>query len=338
MLIGLFVVFWGFAFLLTYEWVSLLLAQFPYTRVWGEQLNGFLLGVVLRLGDAILGAIPDLITAAAIFILARFADQMLKSFIERVQMGQIQLTWLDADLATPTRRLSRLMLWLFALAMAYPYLPGAQTEAFKGISVLLGLMVSLGASGLVGQAASGMILTYGRVFRRGEFVRVGEHEGTVVELGLFATRVQTGLGEELSLPNSLIMGAVTKNYSRTAKGAGFILDTTVTIGYDTPWRQVSAMLVEAASRTEGVLVDPPPRVFQTALSDYYPEYRLVCQAIPAGPRPRAEVLSALHSNIQDVFNEYGVQIMSPHYYLDPSEPKVVARENWFAPPAKQPPE
>jgi len=200
------------------------------------------------------------------------------------------------------------------------------------------LMVSLGASGLVGQAASGMILTYGRVFRRGEFVRVGEHEGTVVELGLFATRVQTGLGEELSLPNSLIMAAVTKNYSRTVKGAGFILDTTVTIGYDTPWRQVSAMLVEAAARTPGVLADPPPRVFQTALSDYYPEYRLVCQAIPAGPRPRAEVLSALHSNIQDVFNEYGVQIMSPHYYLDPSEPKVVAKENWFAPPAKQSPE
>ena len=125
-LVGLFIVFWGFAFLLTYEWVSILLAQFPYTRVWGEQLNGFLLGVVLRLGGAIFGAIPDLITAGAIFLLARFADQMLKSFFERVQMGQIPLTWLDADLATPTRRISRLMLWLFALAMAYPYLPGAQ--------------------------------------------------------------------------------------------------------------------------------------------------------------------------------------------------------------------
>ncbi len=337
-LFALFALYWGIAFLLAYEWISLVLAQFPYTRTWGEQLNGFLIGVVVRLAGAIVGAVPDLITAAVIFLLARFVDKFVCNFFERVAAGQIKLPWLDADLATPTRRLCRLALWLFALAMAYPYPPGAQTEAFKGISVMVGLMISLGASGLFGQAVSGLILTYTRVFRNGEYVRIAEHEGTVTELRLFATRIRTGLGEELSLPNTLILSSATKNYSRAVVGAGFVLDTTVTIGYDTPWRQVSAMLVEAALRTPGVLTEPAPQAFQTALSDFYPEYRLVCQAFPEGARPRAEVLSTLHSNIQDVFNEYGVQIMSPHYYLDPAQAKIVPKENWFLAPAKRPPE
>ena len=131
---------------------------------------------------------------------------------------------------------------------------------------------------------------YTRTYRPGEHVRIGDHEGTVVEMGMFTTRVRTGLGEELTLANSLVLSSVTRNYSRVVKGAGFVIDTTVTIGYDVPWRQVRAMLIEAAGHTEGVLPDPPPRVFQTALADFYVEYRLVCQAVPTDPRPRAELL------------------------------------------------
>jgi small-conductance mechanosensitive channel len=194
-------------------------------------------------------------------------------------------------------------------------------------------MISLGASSVVGQAASGLIIMYTRTLRPGEYVQIADSQGTVVEVGLFATRIRTGLGEELTLPNSLIIGNITRNYSRTVQGAGYILDATVTIGYDAPWRQVHAMLTEAARRTNGVLHDPPPQVFQTALSDFYPQYRLVCQAIPAGPSPRAEAMSALHANIQDVFNEYGVQIMSPHYLGDSEKPKVVPRDKWSPAPA-----
>jgi len=197
-------------------------------------------------------------------------------------------------------------------------------------------MVSIGASGIVGQAASGLILMYTRTFRPGEYVRVGENEGTIVEMGMFTTRLRTGLGEELTLPNSLVLGSVTRNYSRTVRGKGFVLDTVVTIGYDAPWRQVNAMLIEAALRTDGVLADPSPRVFQTALSDFYVEYRLVCQAVQTDPRPRAEVLSSLHSNVQDVFNEHGVQIMSPHYLGDPAEAKVVPKAKWYPAPAAPP--
>jgi small-conductance mechanosensitive channel len=330
------VVFWLVLALLTYRWVSFVLNQFPYTRAWGEQLDGYLLDVLGRIGGGVLGAIPDLIIAVLIFLLARAAVHILTPVFDRVESGRGSLAWLDPDTARPTRRIVVAAIWVFAVVMAYPYLPGSGSEAFKGVSVLIGLMITLGGSSLVGQAASGLILMYSRTVRVGEYVKIGDQEGTVSELGTFTTRIRTGLGEEVSMPNSLVLGNVTKNYSRTVRGPGYIVDTTVTIGYDTPWRQVEAMLIEAARRTPGVLATPAPRVFQTALTDFYPEYRLVCQAIPSEPLPRAEVIARLHANIQDVFNEYGVQIMSPHYLGDPTSAKVVKRQDWYAAPAQAP--
>jgi small-conductance mechanosensitive channel len=325
---------WIVIFLLSYQWLSFLMSQFPFTRPWGEQLNAYLLGLVITLGSAILKAIPDLFTAFVIFFLARIVTQGLSTFFDKIANKSLHVSWLDADLVPPTRRIANVAVWLFALAMAYPYLPGAGTEAFKGVSVLVGLMISLGASSLIGQAASGLILTYSRIYRKGEFIHVSGNEGTITDLGMFTTRIRNGMGVELTLPNSLVLGNVTKNYSRVVQGPGFVVDTKVTIGYDTPWRQVHAMLIEAALRTPGVLVTPAPKVFQTALSDFYPEYLLICQAVPSEPRPRAEVMNLLHANIQDVFNEYGVQIMSPHYLGDPAQEKLVAKADWHRAPAK----
>jgi small-conductance mechanosensitive channel len=328
---------WLVVLLLTYEWLGFVLSRFPYTRPWGESLNNYLLDVARYLLEGIIGAIPGLGVAVAIFFIARGATAFSRRVLRRMAMPGT-FSWLNHETLQPTTRLTSLAIWLFALAMAYPYLPGAGTDAFKGLSVLIGLMISLGASSVVGQAAAGLILTYTRTLRPGEFVRIGEYEGTVTELGMFTTRIRTGLGEVLTLPNSMITNSVTKNYSRTVQGAGYVVDTTVTIGYDTPWRQVEAMLLEAARRTAGILRDPVPQVFQTALSDFYPEYRLVAQAVPSLPRPRAELLSVLHGNIQDVFNEYGVQIMSPHYFADPQEEKCVPRDQWYAAPAQPPKE
>ncbi len=331
------VVRWLIVLLLTYEWLSFVLSRFPYTRPWGESLNSYLVDLARYLFDGIVSAVPGLGVAVAIFFIARGLSAFVQRLLKRMAAHGDNDAWLNQETLAPTRRLSALAVWLFALAMAYPYLPGAGTEAFKGLSVLLGLMVSLGASSVIGQAASGLILTYTRTLRPGEYVRIGEHEGTVTEMGMFTTRIRTGLGEVLSIPNSMITGSVTKNYSRSVKGQGYVIDTTVTIGYDTPWRQVEAMLIEAARRTEGILAEPKPQVFQTALSDYYPEYRLVAQAVPSQPRPRAALLSALHAHIQDVFNEYGVQIMSPHYIADPQDAKWVPKENWYAEPARREP-
>lgn len=322
--------------LMTVEWLSFALRSFPFTRAWGESLNSFLLSLVMPLATASMAAVPELLTAMLIFYLAFLITQGLERFFSNVQSGTVLWHWLDADMVVPTQRIAKVVVWLFALAMAYPYLPGSDTEAFKGLSVLVGLMLSMGASSLVGQAASGLILTYGRVFRKGEFVRIANEEGTVTEMGIFTTRIRTGLGEELTISNASILGATTRNYSRTVPGAALVLDTTVTIGYETPWRQVHAMLIEAARRTEGVLTNSEPQVFQTALNDWYPVYRLLCHATPTQTRSRSMMLSVLHGNIQDVFNEWGVQIMSPQYVEDPKEPKVVCPAKWYPAPAVKP--
>lgn len=330
---SLWLLYWLLVLLFCYQWLGFVLSQFPYTRSWGESLNIHLMALLNYLISGILRAMPGLAVALSIFFIARGISAFSKRVLRRMARPGT-LKWLTAETLQPTMRLTSLAIWLFAQVMAYPYLPGSGTDAFKGLSVLLGLMVSLGATSVIGQGAAGLILTYTRTLRVGEFVRVGDYEGTVTEVGMFTTTIRTGLGEVLTLPNSMITGSVTKNYSRIVQGPGYVVDTVVTIGYDTPWRQVEAMLLEAARRTDGVLQTPMPQVFQTALSDFYPEYRLVAQAIPSEPRPRAQLLSLLHANIQDVFNEYGVQIMSPHYLGDPEQPKWVPKEQWHAAPSK----
>ncbi|WP_085677547.1 mechanosensitive ion channel domain-containing protein [Pseudomonas sp. R9(2017)] len=327
--------YWGVVLLLSYEWLSYVLSRFPYTRPWGESLNLYLFDLFRLVMDGVVNAIPGIAVAVMIFFIARGVSAFSRRLLERLSRPGT-LKWLTAETLQPTTRLTSLAIWLFALVMAYPYLPGAGTDAFKGLSVLLGLMISLGASSVVGQAAAGLILTYSHTLKAGEYVRVGEHEGTVTEVGMFNTTIRTGLGEVLTLPNSMITGSVTKNYSRVGQGSGYVVDTVVTIGYDTPWRQVEAILIEAADRTEGILSTPRPQVFQTGLSDFYPEYRLVARATPEQPKPRAELLSMLHANIQDGFNAYGIQIMSPHYQEDPSKDKWVPREKWYSAPARPP--
>lgn len=325
------VVSWLLALVAVTEWLGFALGRFPYTRRWGEQMHASVVDLAEQIFGAIAHSLPGLAVALVIFLLARAALGLLAPLFAQVERGELELRWLDRDTVRATRSLVHIGVWLFALAMAYPYLPGAQTEAFKGMSVLLGLMVSIGASNMLGQAISGLIVTYNHTMRVGEYVRVGDVEGTVTEVGSFSTRVRTGMGEELTIPNTLIVGSVTRNYSRSVPGSGYIVDTVLTIGYDAPWRQVQAMMIEAAGRTDGISSAPPPKVFQTALSDYYAEYRIVAHAVATQPRPRAEVLNQLHANLQDVFNENGVQIMSPHYMSDPERAKVVPRDAWNPP-------
>jgi small-conductance mechanosensitive channel len=279
---------------------------------------------------------PGLLLIVVILVLARTLVRVTSVVFGQMARGRVKLGWLDDDTLPPTRRIVQALIWILALAMAYPYLPGANTEAFKGVSVLVGVMISLGGASVIGQAFNGLILMYTRAFRSGDYVRVGEHEGTVTEIGLFTTRIRTGLGEEITLPNSGVMSGTIKNYSRAVQGAGYIVDTTVTIGYATPWRQVEAMLLEAGRRTADIVHEPQPIVRQTALSDYYVEYRFAAYTPVESPARRIDVLNRLHGHIQDVFNEYGVQIMSPHYMMDPAAPLVVPKKNWYAAPAQPP--
>lgn len=319
---------WAAALVVIDLWATFSLRQFAFTRPWGERATEWLLEVIQQFSLGILQAIPGLLTAVLIFALARMVSKAGALLLDKVEKGEFQLNWLDRDTAEPTRRLGALVIWLFALAIAYPYLPGSNSESFKGVTVLAGLMLSLGASNVVGQALAGLSLMYSRALRLGEYVKVGETEGTVVGLGMFTTRVHTGMGEEINLPNTVVFSQPIRNFSRLVQDGNFMLHTGVTIGYATPWRQVHAMLMEAATRTPGVATDPKPYVVQTALSDFYVEYRLCAQSNKNAPSRRVEAMNQLHANVLDVFNEQGVQIMSPHYMADPPQPQIVPPGAW----------
>jgi len=322
--------------LLAYLWVTFSLRQFPLTQPWGEASRGFLLSLLEKLGWGILGQVPNLCFVLLIYLVTRAVAKLLHLFFLGLEEKRFSLPGLYPDTVPVTRRLTIAALWVFALVMAYPYLPGSDSLAFKGVSVFLGLLVSIGSSGVISQAASGIILVYSRAFQPGDYIQAGETEGTVVDVGILSTKVRTIKQEMINLPNSLLIGSTCKNYSTLAKERGLIVYTSVTIGYDTPWRQVEAMLLLAAGRTAALRREPKPFVLQTALADFYPEYQL--NAYLDEPQNRVEVLAELHAHIQDVFNEYGVQIMSPHYRDDPrGAAKVVPKEQWYAAPAEPPP-
>jgi small-conductance mechanosensitive channel len=315
-----------------YSTLTFVLRRFPYTRPWGESMRGFLFTTLEDLALGVVDAIPGLFTVALIVVITRFLLRVLGIWFTAVEQGRTHVQWLHPETAQTTRRLVTVLMWLFTIVVAYPYLPGSQTDAFKGVSVFLGLMLTFGSSGLVNQVMSGFMVTYSRALRVGDWVRIGDVEGTVIHLGILSTKIKTYRGEETTIPNAVVVSQTTIDYSRFAEHHETFTPTTVTIGYDTPWRQVQALLLEAADRTPGVLREPKPYVLQEALQDFYVKYTLfVC--LERQDR-RAFALDALHAQIQDLFNEYGVQIMSPNYFADPAVPKVVKKDDWYAAPAR----
>ncbi|HVN36926.1 MAG TPA: mechanosensitive ion channel domain-containing protein [Myxococcota bacterium] len=325
---------WALDAVATYLWLTYVLVQFPYTEPWGHQLGHFLRETIGGLAQGLLYAVPRIVVIALIFLITRGAVAFVNAFFRNIERGWVRVAGFDAETARATRRLVVVLLWIFALTAAYPHIPGSHSEAFRGISVFVGLVVSLGSTGLVNQVMSGFVVIYSRAMRTGDWVRVGEVEGRVKEIGVLSTKLSTVRREEVAIPNAVLVGTATTNYTSLAGADGPLVTTAVTIGYDAPWRQVHALLELAASRTAGVRKSPEPRVLQRGLSDYYVEYQLLAHLERA--EDRFEVLSALHANIQDAFNEAGVQIMSPHYVMQPPEPVIVPKEKWFARPA--PPE
>jgi len=322
----------GAGMVVVYSTLTFVLRRFPYTRPWGESMRGFLFTTVEDLALGVVNAIPGLFTVALIVLIMRFILRLLGIWFNAVEAGRTRVQWLYPETAQTTRRLVSVLMWLFTIVVAYPYLPGSQTDAFKGVSVFLGLMLTFGSSGLVNQIMSGFMVTYSRAVRVGDYVRIGDVEGTVLHLGILSTKLKTFRGEEATIPNSVVVSQTTTDYSRFAEVKETFTPTSVTIGYDTPWRQIHALLLMAAERTPGVRVEPKPYVLQEALQDFYVKYTLfVC--LDAQDQ-RYFTLNILHAQIQDLFNEYGVQIMSPNYLADPASPKLVAKKDWYASPAR----
>jgi small-conductance mechanosensitive channel len=313
-----FLLFWALVFAVVEVWLTYVLSLFPLTRPWSEALLGSVLGLLATLGRTILGGVPDLLTAVVILLIGRAFAGFVSNVVQRVEEGTAILPGVYPETAGATRRILVGAVWLVTLAAAYPYLPGSSSEAFKALSLVVGLGLSLGSTGIVAQAMSGLVVIYSRALSRGDCVRIGETEGVVTEVHLLSTRLLTIQGEEVTIPNTVVVNGPVKNFGRAMKGQGALVSARVSIGYDTPWRKVHALLLDAAKQTAGIRADPAPYVLQRALDDFYAQYELI--AAVSNPVDRPVVSSALHGRIQDDFNAAGVQIMSPHYVFQPHLP------------------
>jgi small-conductance mechanosensitive channel len=314
-----------------YLYLGYVLTSFPWTRGLGLGLAGMIAVPLGFLASGAISTFPKLVFLAIFVFVTRYLLRIIRLFFDAVGAGTVTLGSFAPEWATPTYKLVRLLVVALAVVVAYPYVPGAQTDAFKGVSLFIGVVFSLGSSSFIGNVIAGYSMTYRQTFHAGDIVKIGPHVGAVETAGLMVTRLRTPKNEEVIVPNSQILGADVVNFSTMAKRGGLILHTTVGIGYETPWRQVEAMLLEAANRTDGLLKEPKPFVLQTALGDFAVTYEInvYCDA----PALMPGLYTALHRNILDVFNEYGVQIMTPAYEGDPADPKIVPREAWYQAPA-----
>ena len=317
---------------LVVAYAEFVLGIYPWTRSLAVRGGSLLLDPLRTMGRAVLASIPNLVFIALIIVVTRYVLKLTRLFFDGIQHQTLTFAGFDPDWAMPTYRIVRLLMLVFAVVVAYPYIPGSNTAAFKGLSVFLGIILSLGSSSVISNIIAGYTMTYRRAFKLGDRVRIGEVLGEVTEMRVMVTHVRSIKNEEVVIPNSTILQTHVINYSTLARQHGIILHTTVGIGYETPWRQVEAMLLLAAERTPGLLREPPPFVLQKGLGDFCVTYEINVYCDQPQLMPR--LYTALHQSILDVFNEYGVQIMTPAYEGDPEQPKVVPREQWFARPAQ----
>ena len=317
--------------IVAYTFVSFVLSLYPWTRALAEKLFDIVTDPLRAIGAGILEAVPGLAFVAVLIVVTRFVLRGIWLYFDSVSRGRIALTNFDPDWAVPTYKIARVLIVAFVAVIAYPYIPGSSSEAFKGVSIFLGVIFSLGASSTIANMMAGYTMIYRRAFKVGDRISVGDLTGDVTDVRLQVTHLRTIKNEEIVVPNSVILSSHVVNYSTLASARGLILHTTVGIGYETPWRQVEAMLLLAAERTPGLLEEPRPFVHQKALGDFAVTYEL--NAYCDTPHGMAQLYTAMHQNVLDIFNEYGVQIMTPNYEGDPEIPKVVPREKWYDAPA-----
>jgi small-conductance mechanosensitive channel len=319
---------------IVFQLASFCLARFPGTRYLAKHLASLVLDPLRVIARGAVAQIPNLIFLVILTAVFRIALKLFRIVFEAIERGSLTIAGFEPDWALPTYKIVRFGWIAFGLVVAYPYLPGSESDAFKGVSIFLGVLLSLGSSSAIANIIAGYLLIYRRAFKLGDRVQIGQMIGDVTDSRLQVTRLRSVKNEELVIPNSTILATDVTNYSALARTQGLILHTTVGIGYETPWRQVEAMLLMAAERTPGILRAPAPFVLQRALADYAVNYEI--NVYVDRPNEMLELYHELHRQILDVFNEYGVQIMTPSYMADPTRPKVVAPGDWHLAPAKPP--
>jgi small-conductance mechanosensitive channel len=293
---------------LFYLYIPLVLSFFPWTAGVAERLFTYIETPVVKVWQGVTTYLPNLFFVAVIAICTHYVIRFSRFLFNEVERQNITLPGFYPDWALPSFKIIRFLIIAFAVVMAFPYLPGSDSPAFKGVSVFLGVLFSLGSTSAVANVVAGVILTYMRAFCVGDLVKIADTMGCVTEKTLLVTRVRTVKNVDITIPNAMVLGSHIINYSSSAQ---LILNPTVTIGYDVPWRQVHELLIDAARSTDRIMVEPKPFVLQTALNDFNVGYEL--NAYTDAPSDMAQVYSELYANIQDRFNEAGIEILSPHY-------------------------
>jgi len=320
-------------FIIVYVFLHFVLNLFPWTRFFAATALNYVTNPLRIMGLAVLGYLPSLFFLVLLYYITRYVLKLVHQFFVAVEHKRITLNSFDTEWALPTYRIVRMVIILMAIVLAYPYIPGSDSQAFKGISLIFGVLFSLGSTSVVSNVIAGYTMTYRRAFRVGDRVKIGNTIGDVLETRILVTRVRSLKNEEVVIPNSTILNNEVINFSRLADQDGLILHTSVGIGYEVPWRQVEAMLLLAAAQTKGLLKRPRPFVLQTSLSDFAVNYEL--NAYCKDEKRAAILYSTLHGNIQDIFNENEISIMTPAYEADTSEPKIVPKDQWYTAPAKE---
>jgi small-conductance mechanosensitive channel len=297
--------------LLTLIYLTSVFSVFPQTRGVVTNILTSLFHSISKGWQGFVDYLPNLLNLIVIVVVIYYLLKFVRFIFNEIEKGTITFAGFHRDWAIPTYQLLRFVVIALGLVVAFPYLPGSGSPAFQGVSVFVGILFSLGSTSVVANIVSGVVLTYTRAFRVGDRVKIADTVGDIIEKGLLVTRVRTIKNVEITIPNGMVMGSHIINYSMVSQERGLILNTTITLGYDIPWRLIHEVLQKAAQATDGILPEPHPFVLQTSLDDFYVSYEL--NAYTNQPNKMALIYSELHQNIQDSCNEAGIEILSPHY-------------------------
>lgn len=304
------VVRWFLIVLLLFLTLPLVFSVFPFTHSWAGQLFSLLWTPFKGLFVALWHYFPKLITIIIIYMVMRYFIRFVRYIFGEIEAGKLELTGFHRDWAMPTFTIVKFLLYAFMLVLIYPFLPNADSQIFKGVSVFIGILFSLGSSSAIANMVAGLVITYMRPFQIGDKIKTGDVTGRVIEKTILVTRLRTILNEEITIPNSAVLSGNTINYSTFAE-SGIVVHVSVSIGYEVPWKKVYEALLEAASKIDMVMKTPEPFVLQTSLDDFYVSYVLNVHIVDPGLED--EVKSLMNQHIQDVCAEKGIEIMSPHY-------------------------
>ena len=322
----LFILKIGLIILIIFISLPLIFTMFPATEPITRKLVSLIWNPVNKILMGILGFIPDLITIIIIYIIFRYLVKGLRFLSNEISSEKLDIPGFYPEWASPTFMIARFILYIFMFVMIFPFLPGSDSAVFQGVSVFVGLLISIGSSNAISNAVAGLVITYMRPFKVGDKIKIDDIVGTVLEKSALVTRIRTIKNEDVTIPNAKVLTSHTINYSEPARETGLIIHTTVTIGYDAPWRTVHSLLINAAENTDGVLKNPAPYVLQTSLDDFYISYQI--NAYISDANRMLTIRSLLHQNIQDSFNRGGVEIMSPHYRSERDGNDITIPKDW----------